>query len=72
MNQSDTQEKLTEIEIRLAHLDQALTELSDAMFDQQKLIRGLELACDELRQRTQAAAEDAGSAPPGNEKPPHY
>lgn len=72
MNQSDLQEKVTEIEIRLAHMDQALNELSDVVFDQQKLIKGLEQTCDELRQRTQAAAEGTGNGSSEGQKPPHY
>ena len=72
MEQPDTQQKLTEIEIRLAHMDQALTELSDAMFDQQKLIRGLEETCDELRQRMHAVSESTDTGSPDDEKPPHY
>lgn len=71
MNQSDLQERVTEVEIRLAHMDQAITELSDVVFNQQKLIKGLEQTCDELRQRT-LAAEGTGNGSPEGQKPPHY
>lgn len=66
------QERLTEVEIRLAHMDQSMTELSDMVYEQQKLIRRLEQACEELRQRIQAPSDGSVSPAGGDEKPPHY
>jgi len=66
------QERLTEVEIRLAHIDQSVTELSDVIYAQQKLITGLEQTCEELRQRMQASSDGGSSQAPEDEKPPHY
>lgn len=72
MEQPDTQEKLTDIEIRLAHMDRALSELSDVVFVHQKQIDSLEKACEELRQRMQVASEGAETGSAEDERPPHY
>ena len=62
-------ERLTEIEIKLAHVEQALHEMSDVIYAQQSAIDRLELAYEHLRQRV--ANSEAGAAA-GDEKPPHY
>lgn len=67
-------DRLTEIEIKLAHIEQSLNELSDVMYRQQGLIEQLERGYDHLRQRIQTEGEGEGSAgtSPADDKPPHY
>lgn len=66
-------ERITEIEIKLAHLEQALQEMSDVMYAQQGAIDRLEQACEQLRQRV-ATGEAGSNTDPGSseERPPHY
>ena len=66
------QERITEIEIKLAHLEQAVTELSDVMYRQQGLIDRLEAGYEQLRQRADTDQSGPGNAGPADEKPPHY
>ncbi|HXU60469.1 MAG TPA: SlyX family protein [Polyangia bacterium] len=59
--------RLTDLEIRYAHLERQVAELSDVVFAQQRTIDGL------LRQLTATKADIAQLTPPvTNEKPPHY
>ena len=60
-----------EIEIKLAHLEQALSEISDVVCAQQAHIDALELKCEALRQRV-ITAESGVEADPADERPPHY
>ena len=65
-------ERLVEIEMKLAHQDQALIELNDVLTKQQETIMTLERLFASIAERMaeldDAAAETAG----GNERPPHY
>ena len=60
-----------ELEIKLAHLEQALNEMSDVVYAQQASIDALELKCEALRQRV-ITAESSGDTEQTDEKPPHY
>ena len=66
------QERITEIEIKLAHTEQALTELSDVLYQQQQLIDRMQQRMETLQHRVDAS--NAGSAGPdgADDKPPHY
>lgn len=64
-------DRSTEIEIKLAHLEQALNQISDVVYAQQASIDGLERTCEALRQRALSVESgDEGSSE--QEKPPHY
>ena len=66
------QDRLTEIEIKIAHMEQSLGELSDVLYQQQSLMDRLELRFNELRQRMSATADPSENTDPASEKPPHY
>ena len=66
------QERLTEIEIKLAHMEQTLNELSDVLYRQQGLLDRLEARCEELRHRIETNDGGASGMAPEDEKPPHY
>ena len=66
------QDRLTEIEIRIAHMEQSLGELSDVLYRQQSLLDRLELRFNELRQRVSVTADGQENSDPTDEKPPHY
>lgn len=65
------EDRITELEIKLAHMEQTVAELSDEMAAQQRTIDKLERTCEALRTRLQAFDAPAAEQP-GDEKPPHY
>jgi uncharacterized coiled-coil protein SlyX len=64
--------RLDAIEIKLAHLERALTELSDALVHQQRDIDLLSAANRQLRGQLEALEADHGASAGDFEKPPHY
>ena len=66
------QERLTDIEIKLAHAEQSLNELSDVIFRQQRQIDKLERLVESLKERLQASEAGGQLSGPADEKPPHY
>lgn len=66
------QERITELEIKLAHAEQALTELSDVLYGQQQLIDRLDQRMEALQQRLDATEGAAPGDNAADEKPPHY
>ena len=67
-----TEERLQDMESKLAHHELAIEQLSDVASAQQKEIKKLERKLRELEQRLQAVLEDGGSAGTEPEIPPHY
>lgn len=65
------QERITDIEIKLAHLEQALQEISDVMYRQQQDIERLDQKLERL-QEGMSSEGAAGASPDAVEKPPHY
>jgi SlyX protein len=66
------QERITELEIKLAHLEQAVNELSDVLYRQQGMLERLESSYESLQQRVNSAGDAASNPDPEDEKPPHY
>jgi SlyX protein len=66
------QERITEIEIKVAHIEHSVAELSDVLYQQQGLIERLERICNELQGRLQDNGQPTGDNNPADEKPPHY
>jgi SlyX protein len=65
-------DRLEAIEIKLAHLERAVTEISDVVARQQK---ELDRAIDRnqrLMEKVAALESDAGASATAEEKPPHY
>jgi len=63
-------ERLIEVEIRAAHLEKSVGELSEVIYQQQKELDQLRQAVGQLRDKL---AADPGLVDSGrNEKPPHY
>lgn len=67
-----TDDRLTEIEFKLAHQDQALIELNDVITDQQARIMQLEQLCESLLDKLQSLADAGPDEAPQHEIPPHY
>jgi SlyX protein len=66
------EERLIDLETKVAYQEQAIGDLSDVIYRQQKQIDQLERLCNTLTDRVQEMAEAAGSDKGGYEKPPHY
>lgn len=66
------EERLIDLESRLAYQDQAISELNDAITNQQETIMKLERLCASLSARMAALAEALPAPGGGDETPPHY
>jgi len=65
-------QRIDDLEAKLAHQDQAILELSDEIYEQQKQITRLEAQGCELVARLESLAGGDGPTDAGDEKPPHY
>jgi len=63
-------DRVTDLEITVAHQDQRLEELSDVIRDQWGVIDRLKRHLDLLTTKYQEMQDK--QSPPGNVKPPHY
>jgi SlyX protein len=66
-----SEERLEDIEVKLAHQDQLLVDLDKVVTDQQARIMQLEELVTTLIDRVRAIGE-GGSDGPQDERPPHY
>jgi SlyX protein len=66
------EQRLIEVETRLAHQERLLGDLDQALSSQQAQLMRLEQLCQTLVERLRSLAESAPAAPPGDERPPHY
>jgi SlyX protein len=66
------QDRLTEIEIRIAYVEQTVNELSDVLVRQQAYIYRLERGFERLNEKLQAEKEIQADGDPEAERPPHY
>ena len=67
-----SEERFIDLETRLAHQDQLLHELNDAVTDQQAKIMHLEELCRSLIDRVRSIGDGGESGDPADERPPHY
>lgn len=65
-------DRLIEIETKMAHQEQLLSELNEALTDQQAQISRLENLCKSLVDRFKTLADNAGIDETSDERPPHY
>ena len=64
-------ERIDEVEIKLAHLEMSMNEMSDALYKHQRSMERLERLFELLQQRIEP--HDSGAGPDaGSEIPPHY
>ena len=64
--------RIDELEVRLAHQDLSMHELSNEVYRQQQQIAQLEAAVRQLAARLESAEEGQPAVHPENEVPPHY
>ncbi len=66
-----SEDRLVDIEIKLAHQEQTIIELNDVVTEQQVKITELEALCSKLIDRVRTIADTATDAP-HDDRPPHY
>jgi SlyX protein len=64
--------KLIDLEIKLAHAERALEELSDVVYKQQVQIEKLDKKLNLLAKKFESNSGGELEIGPANEKPPHY
>ncbi len=67
-----SEDRLIDIESKLAHQDQLMLELNDVVTEQQAKIMQLEQLCNSLLARVRAISEAAPGDVPQDDRPPHY
>ncbi len=68
-----SEERLVEIETKIAFQEQTIEDLNDVLYKQQQEIERLGSICDTLVKRVKELSESIpGIDAPANEKPPHY
>ncbi len=68
----DTQQRIEELEAKLAFQDDALTQLDSALVAQQTRVDQLERRLEALQTKLVALESQPPGAPEGHEPPPHY
>ena len=66
------EERLIDLETKLAHQEHLLNELDDALTSQQAQISQLELLCKSLVDRIKALPDGDSGGGTEDERPPHY
>lgn len=66
------EDRLVEIEIKLAHQEHTLADLNEALTNQQAQLTRLESLCQSLLERIQALTASHAENEDGDERPPHY
>lgn len=67
-----SEDRLIDIESKLAHQDQLLVELNEVVTEQQGRIMQLEQLSASLIERVRAIGDAAPEEGPVDERPPHY
>lgn len=67
-----SEERFVELESRLAHQDQLLHELNEALTSQQAQLAQLEELCRNLVDRLRSLGDGIQAGDPADERPPHY
>ncbi len=66
------EDRIIELESRLAHQDHTLQELNDVITDQQSRLMQLETLVRSMADRLQAIGDMMPATSGGDEPPPHY
>jgi SlyX protein len=68
----NTEERLVDIEIKIARQEDLVDTLNQMVYQQQKKIDELEALCSALARRVKDMADVEEGQDPAGEKPPHY
>ena len=66
------EKRVIEIETKLAHQEHLLSELNEALTDQQAQISGLERLCQSLIDRVKSLLDSSSGDQATDDRPPHY
>jgi SlyX protein len=66
------EQRLIDIEVKLAHQEHALDEVNQVLTDQQAQLSRLEQVCQSLIERLRSLSDGSAADERDNEKPPHY
>ncbi len=66
------EQRLIDIESKLAFQEDHLEELNKTVFEQQQKIERLEAICEALARQMRSLAEAGNEKGAANERPPHY
>lgn len=66
-----SEERFVDIEVKLAHQEQVVSELNEVVTQQQAKLMQLEELCTSLIQRVRSIG-DGDANPEQDERPPHY
>ncbi len=69
---TESEDTIERIQIKIAFLERANTELSDVVFRQQQEIRALRLRIEEFAERLATSQIDDPARSAEDERPPHY
>ena len=72
MQSNHADERIERLELKLAFLERANTELSDVVYRQQRDIDELQQRFEALKDRLEVLASQPVTYPVADEKPPHY
>lgn len=64
--------RLIDIETKLAHQEDLLAELNTAVTNQQKQLTLIEDLCETLVDRVRSLSDGGPAGDPADERPPHY
>jgi len=67
-----TEERLVNIESKIAYQEDLIEELNKIVYQQQQKLSRLEAICTSLAGHIQTLAEAGSESKPVNERPPHY
>jgi SlyX protein len=67
-----SEDRFIDIETKLAHQEQLVSELNEVVTEQQSRIMQLEQLSKSLIDRVRAIGESGGDDGPANDRPPHY
>ncbi len=65
-------DRLTDIEVKIAHMEHSLSELSDVLYRQQQLLDRLEKGLEKLAENLALAGDSPAQTDVADDKPPHY
>jgi len=68
----NTEDRIIEIEIKVAHQEDLLDELNKLVYRQQQKIDQLETLCSALARMIKEARENSAQGQTSHERPPHY
>ncbi|GAB3670177.1 SlyX family protein [Salinisphaera aquimarina] len=65
-------EAIQELEMRIAYQDDAISQLSDVVYEQSQELARLSELCRQLENRVKSMADGEGGGSDDNAPPPHY